>query len=211
MVFSYGFLDSDRDEAKQIFLDLDIPDDDPLRMAKMAFCKELPGLRIFSKPLVSGEAETDWESPIVWWACVNEEDGLDFAVLQNNDGSKELTMTWKAQEVRTPDHLQDLLAADPAWDIFQLRAVVLVLERIETQFFMLQTTERMVSDIRQSEDMLSIFRPDVFNTVTKLRELEGKLLVSAIKDLEKKVCTSFVFYPLGTNPGYLLERCFDDE
>jgi len=118
-------------------------------------------------------------------------------VLQNNDGSKELAMTWKAQEVKTPDHLQDLLAADPAWDIFQLRAGVLVLERIETQFFMLQTTERMVSDIRQSEDMLSIFRPDVFSTVTKLRELEGKLLVSAIKDLEKKVRASFVVLPSG--------------
>ncbi|KAL4779466.1 hypothetical protein BJX76DRAFT_340685 [Aspergillus varians] len=186
MVFSYGFLDSERSDAKQIFLDLDIPDDDPLKMAKMAFCKELPGLRIFSNPAVSEESGAYWESPIVWWACVNEEDGLGFAVLQNNDGSKELTMTWKNQEVKTPDHLKDLLAADPSWDIFQLRAVVLVLERIETQFFMLRTTERMISDIRQSEDMLAIFRPDVFNTVTKLRELEEELLELAIKDLEKQ-------------------------
>ncbi|KAL4914066.1 hypothetical protein BDW62DRAFT_150638 [Aspergillus aurantiobrunneus] len=186
MVFSYGFLDPERSDAKQIFLDLDIPDDDPLRMAKMAFCRELPGLCIFSQPPISGEFETYWESPIVWWACVNEEDGLGFAVLQSNYGSKELTMTWKGQEVKTPDHLKDLLAADASWDIFQLRAVVLVLERLETQFFMLQTTERMVSDIRQSEDMLAIFRPDVFTTVTKLRELEGRLLEKAIKDLEKQ-------------------------
>ncbi|KAL5042516.1 hypothetical protein BDW71DRAFT_144637 [Aspergillus fruticulosus] len=186
MVFSYGFLDSERSDAKQIFLDLDIPDDDPLRMAKTAFCRETPGLRISSKPRDSDGAQTYWESPIVWWACVNEEDGLEFAVLQNNDGSKELTMTWKTQEVKSPNHLEDILAAEPLWDVFRLRAVVLVLERLETQFFMLQTTERMVSDIRQSDDMLAIFRPEVFNTVTKLRDLEGQLLETAIRDFEKQ-------------------------
>ncbi|KAL4869762.1 hypothetical protein BDV12DRAFT_167174 [Aspergillus spectabilis] len=183
MVFSYGFLDSEMNDAKQIFLDLDIPDDDPLKRAKMVFCRESPGVRIFSKHTESRESKTYWESPIVWWGCVNEEDGLGFAVLQKNDGSKELTMTWKEQEVKSPDHLKDLLAADPEWDIYRLRAVVLVLERLETQFFMLQTTERMVADIRQNEDMLALFRPDVFSTVTKLRELEGRLLETAIRDL----------------------------
>lgn len=192
MVFSYGFLDSERSDANQMFLDLDIPDDDPLRMAKMAFCRESPGIRIFSKPEAGENPDTSWESPIVWWACVNGEDGLDFAVLQSTDGSKELTMTWKDQELKGPDHLRDILATDPAWDIFQLRAVVLVLERLETQLFILQTTERMVSDIRQSEDTLAIFRPDVFSTVTKLRKLEGRLLETAIRDLEKQVRIDFV-------------------
>ncbi|KAL6235966.1 hypothetical protein BDW75DRAFT_126310 [Aspergillus navahoensis] len=186
MVFSYGFLDSERSDAKQIFLDLVIPDDDPLKMAKTAFCRETPGLRISSKPTDSDGIQTYWESPIVWWACVNEEDGLELAVMQNNDGSNELTMTWKSQEVKTPSCLEDILAAEPLWDVFRLRAVVLVLERLETQFFMLQTTERMVSDIRQSDDMLAIFRPEVFNTVTKLRELETRLLETAIRDLEKQ-------------------------
>jgi hypothetical protein len=187
MVFSYGFLDSEMNDAKQIFLDLDIPDDDPLKRAKMVFCRESPGVRIFSEPMESGESETYWESPIVWWGCVNEEDGLGFAVLQKNDGSKELTMTWKEQEVKSPGHLKDLLAADPEWDIYRLRAVVLVLERLEAQFFMLQTTERMVTDIRQNEDILALFRPAVFCTVTKLRELEGRLLEVAIRDLTNEV------------------------
>ncbi|KAL5339880.1 hypothetical protein BJX70DRAFT_362723 [Aspergillus crustosus] len=186
MVFSYGFLDSDMNDAKQIFLDLDIPDDDPLKRAKMAFCKEAPGVRIFSKATDPEGAETYWESPIVWWGCINEEDGLGFAVLQKTDGSKELTMTWKEQEVKSSDHLKDVLATDPAWDIFRLRAAVLVLERLEAQFFMLQTTERMVSDIRENEDMFALFRPDVFSTVTRLRELEGRLLERAIKDLSNE-------------------------
>lgn len=187
MVFSYGFLDSERSDAKQMVLDLDIPEDDPLRLAKTAFCRETPGLCISSTPTDSDGTRTYWESPIVWWACVNEEDGLGFAVLQKNDGSKELTVTWKTQEVKTPNHLKDILSAEPLWDIFQLRAVVLVLERLETQFFMLQTTERMVSDLQQSDDTLAIFRPEVFNTATKLRELEGRLLETAINDLEKQV------------------------
>ncbi|KAL4879372.1 hypothetical protein BJY04DRAFT_193805 [Aspergillus karnatakaensis] len=186
MVFSYGFLDSDMKDAKQISLDLDIPDDDPLKRAKMAFCKESPGVRISSIPTHSGNAQTSWESPIVWWACINEEDGLGFAVLQKTDGSKELTMTWKEQEVGSPDDLIYFLCADPAWDIFQLRAVVLILERLEAQYFMLQTTERMVADIRQNEDMLALFRPEVFSTVTKLRELEGRLLERAISDLTEE-------------------------
>ncbi|KAI9368672.1 hypothetical protein BJX61DRAFT_204127 [Aspergillus egyptiacus] len=186
MVFSYGFLDQEQDDAKQIFLDLDIPDDDPLRMVKTTFCREIPGVHVFSRPVASEESRTCWESAIVWWACVNEEDGLEFAVLQANDGSKELKITWKTEEVKDPSHLRDLLAADPSWDIFQLRAVVLILERLETQFFMLRATERMITEIRQNEDMRAIFRADVFNTSTKLRELEARLLELAIKDLEKQ-------------------------
>ncbi|KAL2869321.1 SET domain-containing protein [Aspergillus lucknowensis] len=186
MVFSYGFLDAERNDTKQIQLDLDIPDDDPLGMAKMAFCKEIPGLRVFAISTASGELETYWESPIVWWASVNEEDGLGFAVLQANDGSKELKINWKVEDVKTPHQLRDLLAVDPSWEIFQLRAVVLVLERLETQLFILNTTEGMVSDIRESKDMRALFRPQVFNTVTKLRSMEGRLLATAIRNLEKQ-------------------------
>ncbi|KAL3493413.1 hypothetical protein BJX62DRAFT_223867 [Aspergillus germanicus] len=186
MVFSYGFLDAKKNDTRQIQLDLDIPDDDPLGMAKMAFCREIPGVRIFGQTTSSGTVETRWESPIVWWACVNEEDGLEFAVLQSNDGSKQLKITWKGEDVETPHHLRDLLAADPSWDIFQLRAAVLILERLETQLFILKTTEGMISDINDSEDMRALFRPEVFNTVTKLRQLEGELLDMAINDLEKQ-------------------------
>ncbi|KKK13472.1 hypothetical protein ARAM_002313, partial [Aspergillus rambellii] len=186
MVFSYGFLDQERTDAKQLFLDLDIPEDDPLKRAKKAFCNEAPGVRIISNFVGSGETKATWESPIIWWACVNEEDGLEFTLLQTNDGGNEVKVTWKEEELTSPNHLKDFLTADPSWDIFQLRAVVLILERLETQFFVLQTTERMVSDIREDEDMRAIFRPDVFNAVTKLRELEGRLLEMAIKDLENQ-------------------------
>ena len=56
-----------------MFLDLDIPDDDPLRPAKIYVSKVAPGFRIFEK-----DGNIEWESDFVWLVVVNEEDGLDF-------------------------------------------------------------------------------------------------------------------------------------
>ncbi|RDH38538.1 hypothetical protein BDQ94DRAFT_165669 [Aspergillus welwitschiae] len=185
LIFSYGFLDEHTTDAKQIFLDLDIPDDDPLKIAKKAFCKDTPGVKILATSPDSSEtvAATTWDSPIIWWACVNEEDGLDFNVLQTNDGGRELKAIWNGQEVSDPGCLRDLLAADPRWDIYQLRAAVLILERLETQFFVLRQTDMMISEIRENEDMRAVFDPYVFQTILRLRELESKLMEQAIEDL----------------------------
>jgi hypothetical protein len=188
MIFSYGFVENDRTDARQIFLDLEIPDDDPLKMAKQAFCKEDPGVRITrATTTCPGPGKTTWNSPFVWWACVNEEDGLDFDVIQTTDGGKELRATWKGEDMGTPSRLKDLLAADPLWAIFQLRAVVLILERLETQLVILRETEKLVAEISNDEDMRTLFRPDVLNTVSRLRRLEAELLESSIEDLMSRV------------------------
>lgn len=192
MVFSYGFLEADRQDAKQIFLDLEIPDDDPLKMAKMAFCRDAAGVRLSSTSTDSeteGSTHTRWDSSFVWWACVNEEDGLDFSVLQNNDGKRELRVSWKGEEMKDPRDLKDLLSADPHWEIFHLRAVVIILGRLEMQFFNLRETQRMIADIKDDEDMRALFRPEVFSMVNRLRDLEGKLLEKAIEDLVNEVCS----------------------
>ncbi|PYH46404.1 SET domain-containing protein [Aspergillus saccharolyticus JOP 1030-1] len=183
MIFSYGFLDRDTTDARQIFLDLDIPDDDPLKVVKKAFCKVPPGIRVYTSPAADQVA---WESSIIWWACVNEEDGLDFTVLQTTDGGRELKALWKGVDVRDSDHLKELLMADPHWDIIQLRAVVLILERLETQAWVLRETGLMVSEIDENEDMRAMFRPDVYGMIKRLRMLEMKLLGRAIEGLEKQ-------------------------
>lgn len=187
MLFSYGFLDHDQTAANQVFVDLEIPDDDPLKMAKMAFYKDAPGVRLLSPPTNSDTQSISWDSPFVWWACVNEEDGLDFNVLQTNDGGRELRASWKGEEMDLSGTLRNCLATDPLWDVFQLRAVVTILDRLETQFFTLQQTQGMIAEISQDETMREIFRPDVFGTVMRLRELEGKMLEKAIGDLAKQV------------------------
>ncbi|RAL13203.1 SET domain-containing protein [Aspergillus homomorphus CBS 101889] len=187
MIFSYGFLDRDTTDAKQIFLDLDIPDDDPLKVVKKAFCKESPGVRVYtSAETAESTPATGWDSAIIWWACVNEEDGLDFTVLQTNDGGRELKALWKGADVRDSGHLKELLVADPHWDIIQLRAVVLVLERLETQAWVLKETDLMVSEIDDSEDMRAMFRPDIYNMIKRLRVLELNLLSQGIEDLVKR-------------------------
>lgn len=187
MVFSYGFLDREMVDAKQLFLDVDIPDDDPLKIAKKMFCRHAPGFNLTSDPGATEPPTTSWESPIVWWACVNEEDGLDFNVLQTTDGAREPRATWKGTDMEDPDALKEVLAADSQFDIFQLRAVVIILERLETQFFVLRQTERVVSEISEDENMRAIFRPDVFKTIVKLRELESQLMERGIEDLESQV------------------------
>ena len=39
MLFSYGFIEDTMISAKELFLDLDIPDDDPLKPAKKAYLR----------------------------------------------------------------------------------------------------------------------------------------------------------------------------
>ena len=187
MIFSYGFLENERSDAKQMFLELDIPDDDPLKMAKKVFCKDPPGVRLLSRSS-SSESTTIWDSPLIWWVCVNEEDGLDFNVLQLNDGTKELKAIWKEQNIQDTRHFKDLLAADPLWDIFQLRAVVVILERLESQLSALEEMENILSDVGDNEETLyEIFRPEVFKPISKLRGLEAAMLKEGIEDLTKKV------------------------
>lgn len=105
-----------------------------------------------------------------------------------NDGTKELKATWKGENVENSAHLKDLLAADPLWDIFYLRAVVIVLERLETQISIMDEMEKIVSDIRHDEESLyELFRPEVFGPISRLRGLEGALLKRCIDDLAQKV------------------------
>ncbi|KAI9931909.1 hypothetical protein ASPWEDRAFT_27807 [Aspergillus wentii DTO 134E9] len=184
MIFSYGFLDMERIDAKQTFLDLDIPGDDPLKLAKKRFCRDAPGVQVKTAANASGAT---WDSPFVWWACVNEEDGLDFTVLQTTDGGKELAAIWKEEGIEVSSRLRDILAADPMWEVFQLRAVMIILDRLETQLATLRETEQIVSEVSRDEELKrAIFRPDVFRIATKLRELEANLLERGIEDLVRK-------------------------
>lgn len=195
MIFSYGFLENERTDAKQMFLELDIPDDDPLKPAKKMFCKDPPGIRFLATPLTSDGYHTTWESSFVWWACVNEEDGLDFDVLQLNDGTKELKATWRGENVEDSNHLQSLLKADPLWDIFQLRVLMIILERLQHQLSAFQEMESIISDVRHDETTLrAIFRSDVFSTISKFRGLEGTLLTGCIEGLTRKVSILMTYY-----------------
>ncbi|KAJ5576921.1 hypothetical protein N7535_003847 [Penicillium sp. DV-2018c] len=183
MMFSYGFLDSTT-EVRQMSLILQIPEDDPLGPAKRMFCQNDTGLRIST-----GEDPEDvtWESAIAWLACVNEEDGLHFGIAQTTDGGRELETTWKGEKIQSPGHLRGLLANDPLWEIFQLRAAVLLLERLETQLCRFQEMEEIIANLQEEKvAMDAIFRPGIFTSIASYRTLEGDFLERAVERLIKQ-------------------------
>lgn len=178
MVFSYGFLESEAQSAREMFLNLNIPDDDPLRLAKIRYANEAPGVRLF----VDDAGSVLWDSDYVWWACVNEEDGLDFRVLQTVDGQKELAATWKGQEFK-PNELKSRLMEDELRDIFVLRATVLIQQRAELQGMKIAQTNDQFESARGRSGV----RDTVFNLVERLRNLELELLTLAYQTLEAEV------------------------
>ena len=194
MVFSYGFLDETAQSAREVFLGLDHPEDDPLRIAKARYCKEAPGVRLFVDDL----GEVQWDSAYVWWACVNEEDGLDFEVLQTNEGERELRAVWKGCEFEAHE-LRSLLMEDHLRDVFVLRALVLIQQRAELQGMKITQTDDQFEQAREQSGV----RDSIYKMVHKLRGLELELVTAAYQTLEAQV--SFCW--INTLPWLVVHYC----
>lgn len=180
-IFSYGFLEDSMDSAKVMFLDVEIPDDDPLRPAKMFVSTAAPGFRLYDK------AEgVDWESDFIWLVIVNEEDGLDFKVRQTIDGKREIQALWRDGELDDTSKLREYLLGDPLWDVYQLRATVLLQSRVDAQIEVLQASEPLRKD--QS------IRAGPWRLADRLRALELKMLERAVEAFESQV-RKHVFVP----------------
>lgn len=178
MVFSYGFLEHNMENSRELFLDLEVPDDDPLKFAKKAVSKSAPGFRLFSI-----ETGMSWEGDFIWLICVNEEDGLDFQVTQSNNGRKDLEVHWKDVVLSDIGRLKDMLTQDPMWAVFQLRAIAILQDRVQLQLSLLNATEEQVQLARGAADV-SLY---IWETSTRLRELEWALLSRANQHFEQVV------------------------
>ena len=179
MIHSYGFLEEDIASAKVLFLDLDIPDDDPLKQAKKAICDSAPGVR-----LTKCRDEIRWESDFVLLACVNEEDGLLFQVEQTIDGEQRIMATFDEQEIISISKLSEALRESSMWEVYHLRAVALIQNRIEDQLGILYTRGSGADDASSSAEV----REAPKKLATKLRALEMELLDHAYEYLEEEVC-----------------------
>jgi hypothetical protein len=177
MAFSYGFLEEHARSAREMFLSLSVPTDDPLRVAKIRFAQEAPGVRIY----VDDSDQVRWESTFVWWACVNEEDGLDFAVEQTVDGDTELKALWKGSELKA-EALQATLLQDRLRDVFVLRATVMIQQRVEEQGMLLAASEDLFANTVPNGQV----RQSVYETIGRLRTLELELLTRAFGSLEQE-------------------------
>lgn len=179
MIFSYGFLDEHATSAREVFLNLSISSDDPLRQAKIRFAQDAPGVRLY----VDDKNEVKWESTFVWWACVNQEDGLDFRVEQTVTGDTELKAGWNDQDLQA-DALEPTLHKHHLYDIFLLRAIVTIQRRVEEQGMRMAQTQDDFEGI--VPDNVQI-RTTVYETIGKLRSLEMDLLSRAYETLETQV------------------------
>lgn len=178
MLFSYGFIDSTMASARELFLDLRIPDDDPLKLAKKAICRSAPGFRLFA----DGDS-IGWEGAFIWLIIVNEEDGLEFRILQDADGEKELQASWKGEVISDMSKVQTLIEKESMWDVFQLRAVTILQERIEQQLLRLERSKAHIGEHLNTKTMDN----DARSSALRLRDLEESLMLHAYESLESKV------------------------
>ena len=179
MLFSYGFIPEGMENAQSIFLDLDIPDDDPLKFAKKSAFDVAPGFRVYMY-----QGTTTWLGPFVWLQCINEEDGLQFRVVQTNEGEKELTVSWKGEVIRGILALEDCIKNDRSFTLFQLRAITVLQQRIQDQLSKLHTSnQKFEKSVKDSSG------PGlrVVEYASRLRDLENKLLYRASQDFDAMV------------------------
>ncbi|KAK7719495.1 hypothetical protein SLS57_005694 [Botryosphaeria dothidea] len=185
MLFSYGFVEDGMSSARELFLDLDIPNDDPLKRAKLHVNTSAPGFRVFDSEGADATAgSTGWQSDFIWMIVVNEEDGLEFEVAQTTDGGRELRVYWSGSALEEPDKLADLLKTHPMWNVYRLRAVSLIQDRIEGQLRMLYGTDDEVRTVPRREG--AGIRERIWSLATRLRELERDLLERAYGNLEEE-------------------------
>ena len=179
MLFSYGFMDIQMKDARTLFLELGIPDDDPLKFAKMEAFDVPPGFRISME-----NREIAWHGPCIWLQCVNEEDGLGFHVLQQYGGPKELKVSWRGKEIEGILTLQQCIEEDRMSDIFRLRAFVVMTQRIRDQLSKNEVAQTVLADLKPEEYS---GRPEIKDLVQRLGSLEARLLHQALRQFDKTV------------------------
>ncbi|KAE9375663.1 SET domain-containing protein [Stipitochalara longipes BDJ] len=137
MLFSYGFID-EKSTNKSLVLTIDPFPDDPLGKAKVAAFEGQPLLRVYAD-----RDKIKWECPFLYLMLLNEEDGLEFRVLQQTDGSRsQLKVFWKGSDVSDATNTFEALTSEHHLsDVFKLRATALFQDRIRQQLERLYESE----------------------------------------------------------------------
>lgn len=180
MLFSYGFIEEEMQSARELFLDLSIPRDDPLGRAKAAVANCAPGFKI-----VDAEEGVIWDGAYIWLICVNEEDGLSFQIQQTVEGTRELIATWQDEPVHGFEGFRSILEKDPLWDIYQLRAISILQERVASQLQDLYGSDDRVDAAQHGNGTDIRDRP--WHLAKRLRLLESELLEKAYSHYEDQV------------------------
>ncbi|OBS28914.1 hypothetical protein FPOA_02849 [Fusarium poae] len=179
MLFSYGFIDSES-TVEGLNLPVKVLPDDPLGKAKLHIFGRSPSLK-----LSRSDGQIDWQCPFAYLMCLNEEDGLEFKVLQGEDGGRELRLFWQEEDVTEQvGHFEDLIKNHALCQIFRLRVVSVLHEVVSDHL------AELSSEI--SHDQLEPLRRDGLvrdgrlQAAEKLRAIEAGVLESAAVAMDKQ-------------------------
>ncbi|KAJ8062483.1 hypothetical protein OCU04_009014 [Sclerotinia nivalis] len=166
-LFNYGFIDEEIPFASLI-LEVEPMATDPLRTAKVAAFQKRPSVRIIGH----SDGQTSWDCPFIYFACLNEEDGLEFKTVQNVDGEHSLKVFWQGIDVtESTDQFETLISDHRLEDVFKLRATELIRDRVQLQLERLHASEQTVGSLR--DEMID---PDTRRNVLELKRIEADVL-----------------------------------
>ena len=177
MLFSYGFIEPTSMTRNGLSLPLKLMDDDPLLKAKLHVFRQAPTLKISEDE----NGIPEWSAPFVHLMCLNEEDGLDFRILQQTDGLQDLKMYWQQSDVTdVPGTFKDIIGGHDLQKIFELRAVSVVLEMVQQQLERLNIHEN-------GSTVPEVVRAETLYAATELRNIEADLLKRTLEVLDNEV------------------------
>lgn len=181
MLFSYGFLDSIEEEhrAGSLVLPFEVNMPDPLARAKLMAFGERPRVHVS----LDKEGSTTWECPFAYLLCVNEEDGLEFRVLQDVEGNRELRVFWLEEDVTDrANDFEGVVRDHPIYALVRLRAVTILQGCFEEKLQQLRS--------RTDYDTLApkpAVREHCKVAATALREIETAILEKGVEATETEV------------------------
>jgi hypothetical protein len=193
-VFAYGFIPAGMRSAGGMLLPLQCSEDDPLGCAKdMVWAPSSSRSVKISETSGAGD-KVEWESEWVYLVVANEEDGLEFQVLQMNDGGRQLQVLLDGEEldlVTRPGMVKELLERKEMWKIFELRAVATVKAAVDDALSRLLGGRHVLEEEEGGIEC----RPQMWSVGTRLRELEETLLLKAAETLAEQVSSTHPRYP----------------
>jgi hypothetical protein len=128
------------------------------------------------------------------------------------DGDREIQAFWKESELKDTSKIRTLLEHDPLWEVYQLRAIVLIQGRVDAQLATLHalgnpTLEGITRESELIGTMLTTYHADdtgPWRLAMQLRKLELEMLEKTRITLDKQVrscpCLRPTIYPYVTRP-----------
>ncbi|KAK3378072.1 hypothetical protein B0H63DRAFT_235563 [Podospora didyma] len=178
MLFSYGFIDLES-TIESLVLPLDPFPDDPLAKAKLFAFGEAPRVHVSRQ-----NGSIVWKSPFAYLMCLNEEDGLEFLILQE---TRQLNVLWQQEEVTNRmAEFETLIQSHPLCSIFKLRTITVVHGCLQSQ---LERAQSNMIDALPAPKADSSPRQECVQAALLLRRIEIGILEAGIEALEDEKTT----------------------